>query len=396
MKKSSKKRACLLRKNEKGIVLLATYFLVTVISIMALAIFSRGTSFLQTTERNQNRIVAFNMAEAGLDNAVAQLTADATFTGNAYTSLSTNAVRGGYQTTVTTPALNANVRLIQSTGHSPSNDATQRAYEQRSVLAYAEIDEESYFDFAVFAKQGMQINGNPLIDSYDSRNGSYGSQTPGDNGDIGTNSTGNSTVTLNGNADVRGDAQVGPNANPADVISMTGNSSLSGAQTSMTKEKQYPSVTTGLASQGQLRLNGNSNLTLAGGTYHYSSLSISGNASLNLSGPTIIYVSGEVSITGNGIGTSADSPPNLLIYVTTNNDVKIAGNGDFYGGIYAPDSNVKVTGNGSVYGAIVSNSYQQSGNGDLHFDEALVDTGKTGQGDISIVSWTEVNTAAGI
>lgn len=390
-----KLKAFINSQNEKGIILLATYFLISVMSIMALAMFSRGTTFLQTTERNQNRIVAFNMAEAGIDEALAELTADATYTGTGtYSSMSTNAVRGGYLTTVTTPALNPNVRLLQSTGYSPTNSTTDRAYESRSIMAYAEIDEESYFDFAVFAKNGMQINGNPLIDSYDSRNGSYGSQTPGDNGDIGTNSVANSGVTLVGNATVMGDAQVGPNANPADVISIGGNASISGAQTASVKEKEYPSVTTNIASQGTLRLNGNSNLTLNGGTYHYSSLKISGNASLNLTGPTIIYVSGEVSITGNGIGTSANSPPNLLIYVTGNDDVKIAGNGDFYGGIYAPDSDVKVTGNGDVYGAIVSNNYQQSGNGNMHFDEALVDTGSTGQGDVSLVSWTESNTSS--
>lgn len=390
-------KALIKSQNEKGIILLATYFLISVMAIMALAMFSRGTTFIQTTERNQNRIVAFNMAEAGIDDALSKLSADSTYSGTGtYNSMSTNSVRGGYLTSITTPALSPNIRLLQSTGYSPSNSTTDRAYENRSILAYAEIDEESYFDFAVFAKNGMQINGNPLIDSFDSRNGSYDEQTPGANGDIGTNSVANSGVTLVGNATVMGDAQVGPNANPGDVISISGNASISGNQSSSTKEKEYPSVTTNLTSQGTLNIKGNSHLTLAGGTYHYSSLSIAGNGSLDLTGPTVIYVSGPVSITGNGIGTSSNLPPNLIIYVTTNDDVKVAGNGDFHGGIYAPDSDVKVSGNGDVFGAIVSNTYQQSGNGSMHFDEALVDTGSTGQGAISLVSWTESNTSAGI
>lgn len=381
-------------ENSRGILLLTTYFLIAVVSIFSLALFARSNVFLQTTERNQNRVVAFNMAEAGMDQAMKALEGDLTYAGAGYTSLATSTVRGGYDVSVSSVADNDAVRLIRATGYAPDNTVTSRAYEQRGVLAYAQINEESYFDFAVFAKDSMHINGNALVDSYDSRNGAYGGANIGSSGDIGTNSAGASTVDLNGNVMVNGDAAVGPSGDPSQVIDMTGGSTITGDQSALTKEKDYPAVTTDVVSQGPLSIGGNTTYTLASGTYHFSSLDIKGNGKLKLTGEAVIYVSGSVSIAGNGILTSGDSPPNLILYVTTADTVKISGNGDFFGGIYAPDSNVQVSGNGELYGAVVSNNYHQAGNGGIHFDEALIDTGKTGQSDVSMLSWWEDHTVA--
>lgn len=388
---------CLRRslQNSQGVILLMTYFVIAVISIFSLALFARNNVFLQTTERNQNRVVAFNMAEAGMDVAVKSIEDDTTFEGSGYTSLSTETVSGGYEVTVSQVEGNEAIRLIQSTGYAPDNTPTSRAYESRSVLSYAQIEEETYFDFAVFAKESMRINGNPLIDSYDSRDGAYGGANQGSEGDIGTNSTAASTVDLIGNATVRGDAMVGPSGDPSEVIDFTGHATISGTQSAMSSEKDYPAVTTNETSLGSLSIAGNTTYTLAGGTYHFSSIDIKGNGRLRLTGPAVIYVSGSVSIAGNGVSTSSNSPPNFILYVTTSNNVQISGNGNFYGGIYAPDSSVSVSGNGSLYGAVVSNTFQQSGNGNIHFDEALVDTGRTGESDVNVLSWWEDHTVAG-
>lgn len=379
--------------NEKGIVLLGVFFTVAILSIISIGLFSRQNVFLDATERAQNRTIAFNLAEGGLAQAVANLKLDTSYTGNNYTDMSTYSIKGGYQVAVTTPGLSADVRMIQATGYSPSNISTDRAYQSRALTAYAELEEESYFDFAVFSKESMQINGNSIINSYNSLNGNYGGANIFSNGDIGTNSTTNGTVTLNGNVTVNGDAEVGPNATPSDVIS--GIASITGTTSAASKEKNYPSLTTDQSSLGPMSISGRSTVTLASGTYHYSSLDIKGQGTLNLSGPTVIFVSGPVDIAGNGIATSSNSPPNLIIYVITDDTVKITGNGNFYGGIYAPDSHVQVSGNGDLYGAVVANTYHQAGNGDVHFDEALTDTGKTGESSINILSWQENNTMTG-
>lgn len=374
---------------------MTSYLLIAVISIFSLAMFSRGTVFLQANERSQNKIIAFNMAEAGIDLAITQLQADVTYAGVGYTDMGTGTVEGGYQVAVTTPNTAPNVRLIQSTGHAPLNDMTQKAYETRTIQAYVSIGTQSYFDFAVFSKDGMQLNGNPLIDSYDSRNGAYGGANRNQNGDIGTDSTGAGTVSLNGNVEVRGDAEVGPGGNPNSVVSVSGNSSITGTLSAAPAERAYEPAATNLPSLGNLRVNGNQTQTLPAGTYHYDSISISGNGELEALGAVEIYVSGSVTISGNGVSTQANLPPNFIIYVTTGDTVKVSGNGNFYGAIYAPASHVMNTGNGEIYGAVVSRTYHQAGNGNVHYDEALKDTGGSGEPTVSLLSWQENNTVAG-
>ena len=44
-----------------------SYLLLAALSVLSLALFNRGTAFIQSAERNKKKIVAFNMAESGLD-----------------------------------------------------------------------------------------------------------------------------------------------------------------------------------------------------------------------------------------------------------------------------------------------------------------------------------------
>ena len=59
--------------NKKGFVLLVVYIVVVVVAIFAFAFFARHQAAMQGTERYQNRILAFNAAEAGIDAALRYL-----------------------------------------------------------------------------------------------------------------------------------------------------------------------------------------------------------------------------------------------------------------------------------------------------------------------------------
>lgn len=390
-------------KASEGFILLTAIMLITFMSIFSLALFARSTSFVRSAERNQNRIVAFNMAEAGIDAAIAAIFEDNSYEGTDYTSMTSGSMRGGYSIQVCPPSCDdmgvaepadANVRIIAAAGFSPDNDSSSRAYESRSTQAYVEITSASLFEFAVFADDSMQLNGNPTVDSYNSNDGAYDPSNPGQNGDIGTNGTGAGAITLNGNADVKGDAAVGEGGDPDNDISISGNATVSGEKSALDAQKSFdsPSVPGGAVDLGRLRINGNSTYNLPAGTYYVDSLSISGNGTLNALGDVEIYVGGTVSISGNGISTSGNAPPSMLLYVTTDDTVSISGNGDLYAGIYAPDSHVQNTGNGDIYGAVVSDTYQQSGNGDMHYDEALNEIAGNGGGEIQLKAWAENNT----
>ncbi|MDP3921681.1 MAG: hypothetical protein Q8R76_12860 [Candidatus Omnitrophota bacterium] len=397
------------KASERGFLLFTTYMLISVLSIFSLAFLARGTQFLQATERNQNRVVAFNMAEAAVDLAIAELTADDTYAGiDGFTDLSTDQIQGGYTLTVTTPEGNEAVRLIQATGFAPNNENTSRAFETRSVITYVVIGEVGFFDFAIFAEESIDLNGTSLIDSYNSSEGEgeYDAEDANSNGDLGTDSGEGDAVDIGGNSSVQGNAVVGPDGNPNleeenSVVDLGPNASISGTISAAPEERDYDVQTTGLVSEGQLKLSGSTVQELPAGTYHYDSISISGNAQLQALGPVEIFVSGTVSIGGNGVSTSSNLPPNFIIYVTTDATVSVGGNGNFYGAIYAPDSSVNLNGGGNpndttdFHGAIVANQLNQNGHMNIHYDEALEDVGSTGSGDIQILSWQEANTFLG-
>ncbi len=383
-------------KNNRGFVLIAVYLVISVISILAFAFYARGNSFLQAAERNQNRIVAFSMAEAAIDATLVQLVSNPGYTGTtSYTSLSTNFVQGGYTVTVTTPPDNANIRIIQATGFSPNNNVSSRAYQTATITVYGQLHAGHLFDYAIFAEDGIHLalSGNAAhVDSYDSRDGAYDPSNTGTEGNIGTNSTSNGSVFISANSVIDGNITVGPGGDPASVITIGGNAQINGTVGAATEKKIYPLPTTDLTSSGSLTVAGNNTYNLPSGTYYFDSISITGSGKLNITGPATIYVRDSIEIGGNGIGTQNNLPPNLLLYFMGSADVQITGNGNLYAGIYAPGAHVKNSGNGSIFGAVVGKTYQQGGNGSTHFDEAL----KEVQGNIvidhvSVAAWGEQN-----
>ena len=356
--------------SEQGFILLTSYLLIAVLEIFSIALFSRMQIYFQATERNQNKIVAFNMAEAGLDNTMVQLGSDSNYGGTAGTSVPLGN-KGVYQITVCppncinlAPPAGPLVRFVQTAGSAPGTNPAAAAYEVRNIFAYLKLD-STPFERAAYAKDNLLLNGVPLVDSYNSANGPYGGLNIGAHGDIASDGT----LSLIGNPVVNGQIQTNPgiDCKPA---------------------------TTTIPSSGALIINGNADYQLAAGTYHFDSISVTGNGKITALGPVTIYVDGSVSFGGNGVATFNDSPSNFLVLATGDGTVSVAGGSNFYAGIYAPHSSVNNGGNSTLYGSVISKNYQQNGTADLHFDEAMKNvTAPCNQ--VDLLSWRETNTAAG-
>lgn len=377
--------------HKRGFFLISSYLVLALLGTLSLSLFLKNASTFWTSERNRNRIAAFQLAEAGLDQAIATLRTNSTYTGQGYTALST---AGGFDVAVETPDRvgNPTVRRITATGHTPGANSTAFAYERRQVVAYVDFPPPVSGNFAVFSDTSIQMSGNVVLDSYDSRRGSYQSQAARSNGHLGTNTTRAGFVMMSGNVRIRGDAVVGPLGDPSRVITTSGNAVIEGSRRAATALRVLDPVVvpSGLVGGGNLRLNGNDVLTLGGGTYLYSSINVSGNARVNFTGPATVYVTGNVSISGNGVGTSQNLPPNLKIMVAGQRSISYSGNANFYGVLYAPDSNVSITANGELSGSVTGDSLQQSGNGKVHYDEALsASTGGTVSTTSRLMAWTE-------
>lgn len=228
-------------RSKRGFILVATYLTVALISTFSLAYFTRANAFLQASERNQNKIVSFNMAEAATDFALAQLAADPAYAGTpAFVPLNAGSTQGGFTVTVTTPQNNPNIRLINATGFSPMNGNASRAYQATTIFSYGQLQTSSSFNFGIFAQNSIALTGNALVDSYNSDQGAYGGANRLSNGDLGTNSIANQSVTLTGNSLIKGNVTVGPTGDPETVISLSPHAVITGSQDPATATSIYP------------------------------------------------------------------------------------------------------------------------------------------------------------
>ncbi|MCX7926695.1 MAG: hypothetical protein N2606_00930 [Candidatus Omnitrophica bacterium] len=154
-----------------------------------------------------------------------------------------------------------------------------------------------------------------------------------------------------------------------------------------------------LPNLGTLTVTGNQAVTIAAGNYKYTSISIAGNSNLNIFGPTNIYLTGANSFTtegianlnirnnqpvhfyfdgnltigGNGVIGNPNNVANLVFWGTANNrgTITLAGNGQFFGVIYAPQATLRITGNGQYTGEFIGGSVTLGGNAQIRFDPAV-------------------------
>jgi len=400
----------------KGFTLITSYMFISVLFTFSLALYSYSVTFLDASERNKNKIVAFNFAEAGMSDALVELRQNTLTTTNTdwqaqfsksdptqvvawnrnpnCVSMSVGNIEGCYSVTVT--PLPSNVFQISATGFAPGDAVGLRAQESRTVVGFVNSS-ASLFRYAVFALEGLTLNSNVTTNSYDSTTNpdpiSFGS-----NGDIGTNSIITGSVVVDSNSTVNGDVVIGPGGDPNDVIEINSNASVTGSLSPASSPETFEIKTTSIASGGALSIGGNTEFPLAPGIHRFSSFEVSSNAKLQISGPVEIYVDGPVKFDSNAT-VNADKingnlPTDLIIYVTTEDPVTLSSNAKFYGAIYAPKSTVTNDSNVAFHGAIVAKTYEQNSNVELHFDEALNDTGNS-SGTAQLQSWRETYTTAG-
>lgn len=385
-------------KDNRGVVLIASLGLVTTISLLSMTMLGQSLVEWNSARRAENRLIAFHLTEGAVDQTIVALRANPNFAGFPTTSTS----EGAFQTTVcsqanpngcanpATPPL-VNTFLIQALGF--TGGANALGFEQRRIDAVVRMIQPPPFNFSLFADSSIQMSGNAMTDSYDSRNGPYNSLTATQDGDIGTNASSDGSIeliTVSGNVTVKGDAVVGPGSNVANAITTNGNAVITGNKiaASSTTALDPVVIPSQIASSGNLVVNTNDPVNLAGGIYVFDSLQITGNGQLNFTGPATLYVTGSVTLDGNGVGSSQNLPTNLYIYVAGINIVQISGNGNLYAAIYAPDASVQFSGNGEVFGGVVGDIISNTGNAKFHYDQALSAVA-TSQPTPRLVAWTE-------
>ena len=188
--------------NERGFVLLAVYMVVIFISLFSVVFFARHQFAIQTTERYQNRTLAFNAAEAGIDYALRELATSATRRSTTatttYTSSTSSLGQHTFQYTIAPVSGKSMMRRIDSTGCAPTCTTTSRAHQSTAITVYSEITTPAppagLFEYGIYTTTAINLSG-AAFDSYNSSQGAYGGSNINTTGAIAANTTVISGVT---------------------------------------------------------------------------------------------------------------------------------------------------------------------------------------------------------
>jgi hypothetical protein len=261
------------------------------------------------------------------------------------------------------------------------------------------------------------MTGNSWADSYDSRQGAYESQTPGQKASIFTNSLGAGSVRLVGSSYVKGTIYLGPGARvgPAAPSQSTMGSAntvwkdwncYSLGEQAMSSPVDVPPVEVpdAGASQGNVAFNyqgGNlaagryeqvlvtsGKVTLGPGTVVVKNFSLGGGGSVHTRGRTTLVVKEQLSIAGQ---VNLDGKPSdLKILMAEQAQATINQGSKVAVVLYGPQARVRITDGSSVYGSVSGDDTEIARGCRLHFDESLLEEtshGEPGRTRVEPLSW---------
>jgi Flp pilus assembly protein TadG len=227
-------------------------------------------------------------------------------------------------------------------------------------------DENSAIGFV--ALEEMEFSKDAFVGSYDSSVTT--SPTTG-------TSTGNALVSSNGeikfkkNSTLDGDALLGPNGelNPSN-LTMTGTTTTQGSDITVPASPSWsPAANPGGIAQNYTV---NSNTTLSGGTYWFTSLNV--KKQLTFSGPATLYVNGNIDI-DDPIVTHGSLPANLKIYqLGSDRKFDIAKETTLTAQIHAPGSKFNAKKELVFHGSMIIKSLKVAKNADMFVDESSTDS----------------------
>lgn len=394
--------------------LVLSCLVITLVTAYSSAMMVQGLQEHRAVNRYSDLAVAFQLAESGVDQVITNLQ-----DGNE-DNIASTALNGGTYSAEIDDLGNG---LYEITSHGIVGQT------QRDIEVVASMSSFS-FDYAVFAATTINMDRDARVDSYDSQLDAYGGSNVGTDGDVGSNATDASTITIGRDAYVGGDAAIGPDGDVDTGIVLGSGATLTGSQLSLTSEadlnaESYP----GAGASGPLDLAASQEETRSGGTYDYTYVQLGQNAKVTFTGNATIhvdqyfsldqnsqfvtdadcpdctltiYVNGEVSApsTSNAVQIDQGSlvsaggkPTQLTLYVTDTESspgaVQLDANNGFYGAIHAPVSAVNLDQGVNVYGAIIAYSLQMDRSSQIHYDVALEGTGGS-DGTVQLLSWREL------
>jgi len=386
-----------LLENNNGFVSVILLVLVSVLVILGATFASIVTFEIRNAAWQKHRTQAFYIAEAGLNRGVRSLKDDEDWT--ASEGATTNFPGEGewyglHDTTTGTDVNNVtlgdgeySVQLCNATGGDGKAIEIKSGSEIRGSKCVIQMW-ALLRGWAAFGDEGLGMAGHPLIDSYNSDDGLYENQTPGENGNLGTNED----IELQGNCTVAGNATPGPDG---EVRITSGQVTITGSTKSARERVYLPPPEITFSATDELKKAGLQTYTLTDGIYYFTDINFEAHAELQVNGNVTIYCesahftamskiivnvnskltfycTGAFVCTGGGVINVNKKPEDFILY-STGGYINFKGKSDFYGAVYAPNANINMGGTHDYYGSIIGRTIDSSGTGSIHHDEALAD-----------------------
>ena len=292
--------------------------------------------------------------------------------------------------------------------------------QQQLIISHAP---NSLFQYAAFGGDGVQLDSNAFVDSYDSAIGNYASQIQAgtdwarQEGTVGSNAD----IRLMSNTRIYGDCHPGPTGvvyDTAPGVIVTGSISPSPSVITL------PAILPPLAvSQGPATWT--TDQIVGPGIVRYDSVDVSSGAIVTIQGPAQLVVDDFVMGTGttlafdtsNGpielhsahdfvlesnssVVTNGNSAVDVKLFLSgdnrsnnphNNDDVSLSANSAFTGVIYAPNAEISLGSNFEIYGSVMAGALDLSSNGRFHFDEALLYDDSGTEREFVTVHWSRMH-----
>lgn len=407
-----------------GMAMLLVLCLISVVGLLILPVVQRAEFHHANAWRECRYISALHLAEAGIDDAIWQLSSGkadwegwiltdpthykkpAVFVYDPHggrigqyeveilgqnTAADTSAA--GWGSVPLVKIANSKRPIIRATAGVPTLGAPDSEIRVVEVQARS----QSVFSLGLFSDMTLSLTGSVQMDSFDSDVAPYNAKNFGKNTRIGSNND----VKLTGAVQVYGESSAGGK------LAITGGAAkVYGQSFEGVSKIELPSVDDMVAAAKasnhnaaipkacvgkdcnvtvynpttrELNVPNKAVWTLPGGTkdspriYYFSKLSISSSATVTINGHVVIYTDGPVDIgTNPNVGSvGGTAAPLFQLYSSSTAAVKMAGNKAFTAAVYAPKATLSLAGTADLYGAYIAKQVSFVGNAAFHYDEAL-------------------------
>jgi hypothetical protein len=422
------------RVSEEGGTLVTVLIVCVVVALMLTAYLSMLSYQHRFSQRSQVWNNCIPMCEAGVEEALAHMNYALTtnfasdgwwLVGSTYRK--ERALNGG---TFRMAIDNLMPPTITVTGilSSPIQGNIMRAVRVKTKLNWE-------FPNAILAKGTVTLNGNGMVDSFnstnslESTNGQYSAALRTDHATVATTATASSSISV-GNSTVFGSVGTGPggtasiqnNGNVGDIAWNNDPTKDGTIEPSRTTDDVnvyissaslpspygpalppapgivgltlYKYILTGgdymisditLATSDKMLITGKCRIYVTAGT------SVSGMGSITVATNSSVewYTAGNVNIAGSGVINSSGLAKNFaIIGLNTCTSVSYSGTSSFIGTVYAPNATVTLNGTSDAFGALVGKTVTLMGTMNFHYDEAL--KGDPTHGKYLAASWQEL------